>query len=232
MIELFGISIAEPTTAITDFILSGMSFYFGHMLYWNPKKFGKDNSYDKRYSQFWGIVYLFLGMASLLGGLAHGFPHMKGEFPMLAKAWPFTVMCLGMVSFYMLLALAMEYFQRQRNIIFLLAYFKIMVFLMLMFGYPQKYFGEFQNVSFNLVIFDYLPVLLLLLLMNSIEFAKTKNHAAKMMVIGILVSIAGTLVQMSGFGFHLHFNHNDIYHVIQMVAIYLMYKAVTLKKLV
>ena len=132
----------------------------------------------------------------------------------------------------------MEYFPRKRNIIFILAYLKVLAFLMLMFGYPKKYFGEFQNISFNLVIFDYLPVILLLLLMNSMEFVKTRNQAAKTkkpaaktMMIGILISIAGTLVQMSGFGFHQHFNHNDIYHVIQMVAIYMIFKAVTLKRL-
>lgn len=228
---ILGITILEPTTTITDFILAGMSFYFGHMLYWHPKKFGKDNSYDKRYSQFWALSFLFLGIGALLGGISHGFAHLKGEFALLDRAWPFTVMSIAMASFYLFLTIAMEYFPRYRNILFILAYFKIMAFLLLMFGYPKKYFGEFQTVSFNLVILDYAPVMLLLLGMNAWEFLKKKLQAAKLMTIGIVLSILGTLIQMSGFGFHQHFNHNDIYHVFQMVAIYLMYKSVTLKKI-
>lgn len=229
--NLFGVTIFEPMTVFTDFILAGMSFYFGHVLYWNSKKLGKNNSYDTRYSQFWGITFLFLGFAALLGGAFHGFIHMKPEYPMLERAWPFTVMCMGMVSFYMLLTIAMEYFPRFRNIIFLLAYFKVMVFLLLMFGYPKKYFGDFQEVSFNLVILDYAPIMLLLLAMNTVEFFKTKSPAAKKMIIGVFLSFAGTLIQMSGFGFHQHFNHNDIYHVVQMFSITFIFKAIQLKKL-
>ena len=116
-------------------------------------------------------------MASLLGAIAHGVPHMAGDYPMLRGAWPFTVMSMGMVSFYMLLTIAMEYFPRKRNIIFFLAYFKVMAFLMLMFGYPKKYFGEFQNVSFNLVILDYAPIMLLLLGMNIKDIIQKKSPA-------------------------------------------------------
>ncbi len=232
MIEIFGFSIAEPTTVFTDLILAGMSFYFGHVLYWHAKYHGKNNSYGRRYSQFWGIVFLFLGFASFLGAVAHGVPHMSGEYPILRGAWPFTVMCMGMVSFYLLLTIAMEYFPRQRNIIFILAYIKVMAFLSLMFGYPKKYFGEFQNVSFNLVILDYAPIMLLLLALNIKDIIKKKSPAAQKMVMGIVVSILGTAVQMSGFTIHQHFNHNDIYHVIQMVAITLMFKAVLRKKII
>ena len=35
---------------------------------------------------------------------------------------------------------------------------------------------------------------------------------------------AGAMVQASGFRLHEHFNHNDLYHVIQMVALVLLYR--------
>lgn len=230
----------EPTTAITDFILALMSFYFGHMLFHVHSKHNhrkeKKNSLDKRFNQFWSVGFVFLGIASLMGGLAHGFPHLKGQFALIGRAWPFTVMSMGVVSFYLLLALAVEYFPRTRNAIFFLAYFKLMIFMLLMFGYPQPYFGPFEQVSFSLVIYDYAPILIMLLVMNFIDFMKTergseKRTAARTMVVAILVSILGTLVQMSGFKIHENFNHNDLYHVIQMVAIYLMYRSVTLKRI-
>ncbi len=40
----------------------------------------------------------------------------------------------------------------------------------------------------------------------------------------IFVTVAGLLVQQSGRGLHVHFNHNDIYHIIQMIGIYYLYR--------
>jgi hypothetical protein len=221
----------EPTTTITDLILALMSFYFGHMLYRVHSKVYNRDSIDKRYHQFWGIFFLFLGISSLLGAIAHGFPHMAKQYPMIVKAWPFTVMNLGMASFYLFLTIAMEYFPRRRNILFFIAYIKMLVFLLLMFGYPKKYFGDFLNVSFALVLFDYGPILLLLLIMNTWEYIKTKKVAARTMMMAVLICLIATAVQISKFALHPQFNHNDLYHVISMISIYYMYRAVTLKKI-
>jgi hypothetical protein len=221
----------EPTTTITDFILAALSFYYGHMLYRFHARSGNKDALNRRYDEFWGIFFLFLGIGSLLGGVAHGFINLKGSYPVLVKAWPFTVMNLGFASFYLLLIIALEYFPRQRGILSFIAYFKMLAFFLLMYGYPKKYFGDFDNVSFKLVLFDYGPVLFLLLIMNLWDFIKTKSSAAKLMCMSVLVSIIGSCVQASGYTIHPQFNHNDLYHVISMFSLYLMYKAVTLKQL-
>jgi hypothetical protein len=41
---------------------------------------------------------------------------------------------------------------------------------------------------------------------------------------GILVTAIGLLIQVSGWSIHEHFNHNDIYHLVQMVGIYFFYR--------
>jgi hypothetical protein len=43
-------------------------------------------------------------------------------------------------------------------------------------------------------------------------------------VAGVALSAAAALVQASGFALHRHFNHNDLYHVIQLAAIVLFYR--------
>jgi hypothetical protein len=43
-------------------------------------------------------------------------------------------------------------------------------------------------------------------------------------VAGVMVSFAAAGVQQSGFALHQHFNHNDLYHVIQMAGVYLLYR--------
>lgn len=233
-------TILEPTTTVTDLILALMSFYFGHMLFHVHSKVdsnkAKKNSLDKRFNQFWAVAFLFLGTGSLLGALSHGFPYLKTQFAFIGKAWPLTVMSMGVASFYLLLALAVEYFPRWRNAIFIFAYFKMLAFLLLMCGYPKKYFGNFEDVSFSLVIYDYAPILIMILVMNFVDYIKSekgsiKRTAARTMAVAILISIVGTLVQMSKFALHKNFNHNDMYHVIQMVSIYMMYRAITLKRI-
>ena len=44
------------------------------------------------------------------------------------------------------------------------------------------------------------------------------------MLAGVAVSVMGALVQASGFALHAHFNHNDLYHVIQIGAMFLFYR--------
>jgi hypothetical protein len=41
---------------------------------------------------------------------------------------------------------------------------------------------------------------------------------------GVAVSLVAALVQASGFALHQHFNHNDLYHVIQVGAMLLFYR--------
>jgi hypothetical protein len=41
---------------------------------------------------------------------------------------------------------------------------------------------------------------------------------------GILVSIGAALIQQSGVRLHRHFNHNDLMHVVQMGAVWLLYQ--------
>ena len=44
------------------------------------------------------------------------------------------------------------------------------------------------------------------------------------MLAGVAVSVLAALVQASGFALHAHFNHNDLYHVIQIAAMFAFYK--------
>jgi hypothetical protein len=45
---------------------------------------------------------------------------------------------------------------------------------------------------------------------------------------GLLLTIGGLGVQQSGFSLHPHFNHNDIYHCLQAVALYLFFRGAQL----
>lgn len=44
------------------------------------------------------------------------------------------------------------------------------------------------------------------------------------MIAGVALSVLAGVAQASGFDLHEHFNHNDLYHVIQTVAVLLLYQ--------
>lgn len=49
---------------------------------------------------------------------------------------------------------------------------------------------------------------------------------------GLYVTLLGVAIQQSGWVFYTHFNHNDLYHVVQMAGIYCLYRgALTLEGL-
>jgi len=47
---------------------------------------------------------------------------------------------------------------------------------------------------------------------------------ALQIVIGLLVNLSAAGVQVSGLTLHKHFNHNDLFHVIQVLGMILIYR--------
>lgn len=51
------------------------------------------------------------------------------------------------------------------------------------------------------------------------------SSTARWLYLGLIVSIIGLAIQQSNLQLHSSINHNDIYHVIQLGALYLFYRA-------
>ena len=50
-----------------------------------------------------------------------------------------------------------------------------------------------------------------------------RDRASRWILAGVGVSVLAAGVQASGFALHRNFNHNDLYHVIQIAAMILLY---------
>ena len=50
------------------------------------------------------------------------------------------------------------------------------------------------------------------------------SRSAPWIAAAILVTFAASVIQASGFDLHRYFNHNDLYHVIQVGAAWLFYR--------
>jgi hypothetical protein len=77
---------------------------------------------------------------------------------------------------------------------------------------------------FDYVIYEYGVSMTLVLLLQIWQWWRYRSEAAPWIIAGILVSAVASQIQMSRLGLHRHFNHNDIFHVVQMLTLWLLYR--------
>jgi hypothetical protein len=65
-------------------------------------------------------------------------------------------------------------------------------------------------------------------MVGGILAASVKPDSRRWLIRAAIVTFAGFIVQQTGFRRGLDFNHNDLFHVIQIVAQYLFYRAAML----
>lgn len=155
-----------------------------------------------RTNRHWALAFLFTAAGSFFGGTYHGFAPVLHVVTTIVL-WKLTVYSLGLASFFLVLGSG-------RNLL-LVALVKLIVYMSWMTAHSE----------FLWVIADYGIALLIVAVVQL-----TRRGPSTRWVIGsIVVSVIGALVQMSRLTLHEHFNHNDLYHVIQFVALWLLYRA-------
>ena len=193
---------------LTDYALAGVAWMLARTL---------RRSRDSRAAALWALAFAVTGLAALAGGCVHGF----GTFlpPRLARVlWVGTVMSVG-VGTACLLAGAVFAAVRPgplRRFLLALCVLKLAAYLTFIALRP----------AFRYAVYDSLPVVLLLLGFLAQRWSRSRSTAAALGVAGLLVSIAGAFVQQARIGIHPDwFNHNDVYHVIQGGALWLLHRA-------
>ena len=78
--------------------------------------------------------------------------------------------------------------------------------------------------DFRYVIYDYAPSMAGVLLLQGWVAYRWREKGAGWIIGGILVSFIAAHVQQSDINIHEHFNHNDLYHLIQIGAMWLLYQ--------
>ncbi|MFQ5606248.1 MAG: hypothetical protein ACE5HS_23520 [bacterium] len=204
--------ITEPSTMLTDYVLAIFAIILAARL-WKRRQLNVQISV-----QFWSAAFAATALAALVGGTSHGFVLYLNE---AAKVfiWKTTVQVIGLASFFMLAGtIVASTAGRVKHLLLTSAFLQLAVYAGWM---------VFHN-EFKYVIFDYVPAMLAIILLQGYAFLKNRDKSAVWMVAGILISFAAAGVQLSGFAIHRHFNHNDLYHVIQMVGIYLLFRGASL----
>ncbi len=201
-------SLTEPTTLLTDYALGVLCLWLGWKLY------ALAASQRQTAVTLWAGAFFSTALASFVGGTFHGFTLILSS-SILAGLWKVTVFLTGFSSFFLLSAVIMAGLTPPvRNWALALSMLKLVVYLAWMVTHDD----------FLFVVYDYGSAMILILIFQVYASYKLQSSAAGWIVGGILLSFVGAAIQQSGVSLHQQFNHNDLFHIVQMGAFYLLYR--------
>ena len=195
--------IAEPTTLLTDYALAGVTTWLAFSLFRARE--------GQRARSLWALAFAALALAAALGGTWHGFAPAFAEIAVLL-VWKATVLSVGIASFGMLAGSAISTTAgNARRSLLAVAAAKLAVYSGWMIGHSEYIY----------VIVDTGTALVLIAVLHLSSTAR--DRASGWILAGVGVSVLAAGVQASGFALHRDFNHNDLYHAIQIAAMILFY---------
>jgi len=195
---------------LTDYALAAWTVFLGIRL-WR-------RSAGQRAVQFWAASFAATGLAALTGGTVHGFSLML-PLPVAVALWKVTLYSIGLGSLLLLLGAAWAALSgRARRALLAVALIKFAAYLVWM--------GLHDD--FRYVVFSYVPDMLAVIALLTLVSPDMRGSPRAWGISGVLASLAAAAVQVSGVSLHTHFNHNDLYHVMQALAFLLLYRAGTL----
>jgi hypothetical protein len=197
--------IAEPMTMLTDYALAGVTGWLACLLYRGRE--------GRRPRSLWTLAFAALALAALLGGTWHGFaPAFSAGAALLV--WKATVLSVGIASFGMFGGSAIATTTASlRKWLLAVAAAKLAVYSAWMLFHSEYVY----------VIVDTGIALAALAALHAASAIRRRDRASLWILAGVGVSLLAAGIQASGFAPHPRFNHNDLYHLIQIGAMLLLY---------
>lgn len=203
-------TLLEPDVALTDFGLAVECAVLAWLV--------RNGAYPQGKLRFWFVVFFAaLGIAALMGGIDHGLIADKRSLAH-ASVWTGTLLAIGIASLAgwaigAHLALPTVYtvwITRIASISF--AAYAVVVLLV--------------SQSFAVAVIYYLPAAAFLFIAFVTVHIRYRTASAIVGAGSVALMFVAAAVQHSGFGLHSqYFNHNALYHVIQGVALILLFRA-------
>ena len=200
--------VTEPMTVATNAVLAVLAFVFAMRLAYQSAAEG---------SAAGGCLaagLLATGFAALLGAIAHGTDPVR-EVALRARFWRGALYATGFIGAASVASVA--FFAARgspRTVILAFAGIKLVVFMHRVTRQPE----------FGIAAADYGGALAIVLAGAAYETFRRRAPGMAWLIVGVLVSLVAAIVQTRKLALHRHFNHNDLYHVIQMAALYAFYR--------
>lgn len=179
---------------LTDYALCGVSGVLGFFAF-------RNHAVSAR---LWGVAFIALAAGSLLGGTYHGFE--------VEWLWKPTVLAVGVASFGMLAGSAYTATSGNvRRALVIAAAAKLAFYASWMLGHDDFIYVVADTASAMLGV-------------AALHLLALDNPATRWILAGVAVSLIAAGVQAGRVALHPQwFNHNDLYHVVQIAAMALYY---------
>ncbi len=200
--------ILEPAITLTDYALVIENAIFAWLLCRRAQN---------QTARWFSLFFAFIGLAALLGGTVHGFlpdPHALAY----RVLWRTTLVTIGLVALTAAMAGARVVggnLLKRAVAVIAVAGFAVYCIAVLFF-----------TQTFIAAIIVYLPATVFLLASFIIEYAR--RHSWKMLsgAVGMALTLVAAIVQQSSLTLPgLRLDHNALYHIIQAIALALVYVA-------
>lgn len=206
-------TITEPATLVTDYLLAAFTAALAWRLFRARSLDSRVGGPTSAWKLWWAVAFASTAAAGLAGGTVHGFQLLLAP-GVLDLLWLLTLESLVVSSFAVARAAIAgaglsEAAGRRLSLAAALAYA----------GYGLWLAGR---PVFLAAIAAY-GVALAVLVADQLR-SKLRHRGARSLVAGVAVSVVAAAVQQSGWSLHRAFNHNDLYHVVQAVGVWLLYR--------
>jgi len=210
-IVLGGIKISEPVTTLTDLISGAVSIYCFLKL--------RAVSGQKAGNLFFSYYFLFIGIAVIYSAIiGHAFFHLFNDY------WKIPGWVIGACAIFLFESAAIKYLQetfpksRPIRVAGILPFLQLSIFVMFMISSNRSFSDVGVNSAIGMIGFV-LPIIIYLFLYH-------KHIGYKLIIFGILLSLAPASVYNYEVTINKWFNFHDLSHVLMAICIFIMYLGV------
>ena len=200
--------VTEPMTVATNAVLAVLAFVLAARLAYRSVAVGSA-------AGGWLAAGLMAtAVAAIIGAAAHG-TDPASDAALRERFWRGALYATGLIGAASIASVA--FFAARgavRTAILAFAAIKLVAFLIRVARTPE----------FRVAAVDYGGALAILLAGAAYMAVRHRAPGMSWLIVGVLVSLVAGIVQARRIAMHRHFNHNDLYHVIQMAALYAFYR--------
>ena len=194
----------EPMTLVTDYALGALCVVLAMRM--------RSRGLPQNRSD-WTAALFACAIAAFAGGTYHGFlPWIDGT--VAAALWRLTLLAIGWAAYAAVVATCRAHLGGRQGIVIWVARAQFGIYALAAIG----------SGEFIVAIIDYSLAFLFVLAVHAWAWRKHTDRAALTVVGGVLVTFAAAGIQAAGIAPHRSFNHNDLYHVVQMAGTALLYR--------
>ena len=163
---------------------------------------------------YWVIALAAAAAAALLGGTYHGFlPWLDTRIATVL--WKATLLSIGCAAYGVSMATIRIHLSAPAKRLF-------RIVAAGQFGLYSV--GAMLTDAFLIAIVNYAIAFGFVLVIHARVWLRSRDVPAAWVIAGVVVSFLAAGIQATGIAPHAHFNHNDLYHVVQMVGTWMLYR--------